>query len=118
MKPWKHIFLIVVVAITVLSLLLSACGPIDNSNGNPNKERNKDKDKDKDNKNDSDGDETIASGKITICHRTGSAKKPYVEITVSVNATTEGHGTHEDDLIPAPEGGCPTNATNSDVPAR
>ena len=43
--------------------------------------------------------------KITICHATGSATNPFVVITVSVNATTgNGHGDHEDDIIPAPEG--------------
>ncbi|HKI54461.1 MAG TPA: hypothetical protein VJ987_10085 [Anaerolineales bacterium] len=75
--------------ITVLSLILSACGPVDNGYG---------KDKDKpDNPN-----------KITICHKTGSAKNPYVEITVANDALNDGHSTHEGDIIPAPEGGCPT----------
>ena len=115
MKSWKHILLIAVVAITIVSLLLAACGPIDNSNGNSNKDKNKDKDKD--NKNDSD-DENSASGKITICHRTGSAKNPYVEITVSVNATTNGHGSHEGDLIPAPEDGCPDSVIATEAPAQ
>ena len=45
-------------------------------------------------------------GKITICHATGSEKNPYNEITVSVNGLN-GHGKHEGDIIPAPEGGCP-----------
>ncbi len=56
--------------------------------------------------------------KITICHGTGSATNPFVEITVSVNAETGeltgGHGNintgpapgHERDIIPAPAGGC------------
>ena len=47
--------------------------------------------------------------KITLCHATGSASTPYVEITVSYNAATEGHGHdgHADDIIPAPDEGCP-----------
>ena len=111
MKPCKHIVLIAVVAITILSLLLSACGPIDNSNGNSNK--NKDQDKGQDSKNDTDESENTSAGKVTICHRTGSAKNPYVEITVSVNATSDGHGTHAGDLIPAPQGGCPATVADT-----
>jgi hypothetical protein len=110
MKTWKHIVLIAIVVITVLSLLLSACGPIDSSNGNSNKEKNTEKDKDNDNQNDADSEDNVTAGKLTICHRTGSARNPYVEITVSVNAATDGHGNHEGDLIPAPEGGCPATA--------
>lgn len=52
--------------------------------------------------------------KVTLCHATGSATNPYVLITVSVNATTgNGHGRHEDDLIPAPAGGCPAGSEDS-----
>ncbi len=46
-------------------------------------------------------------GKITICHATGSKKNPFVEIAVSVNGLN-GHDKHNDDIIPAPAGGCPT----------
>jgi hypothetical protein len=55
-------------------------------------------------------------GKITICHATKSHTNPYVEITISVNGL-HGHGPADDphhhadswkDIIPAPEGGCPT----------
>lgn len=49
----------------------------------------------------------IIEGKITICHNTGSEKNPYIEITVSLNGLN-GHGKHEGDIIPAPDGGCPT----------
>ncbi len=47
--------------------------------------------------------------KITICHATGSATNPYVEITVSINTATglHGHEGHPDDIIPAPATGCP-----------
>lgn len=116
MKTWKHVVLIAVVAITVLSLLLSACGPIDNSHGNSNKDKNKDKDKDKD-KN-GDNEERGNADKITICHKTGSAKNPYVEITVSADATADGHGSHEGDLIPAPENGCANATISTDVTPR
>jgi hypothetical protein len=98
MKIWNYIVLIAVVVITALSLLLSACGPIDNSNGNSNKDKNK----------------GGTADKITICHKTGSAKNPYVEISVSANAVTNGHGTHDGDLIPAPEDGCPTTVNNAE----
>jgi len=49
--------------------------------------------------------------KITICHATGSAKNPYVMITISVNGLN-GHDKHPGDIIPAPAGGCPTTNPN------
>jgi hypothetical protein len=49
----------------------------------------------------------VNNGKITICHATSSDKNPYNEITVSINGLN-GHGKHENDIIPAPAGGCPT----------
>lgn len=49
----------------------------------------------------------INEGKITICHATGSEKNPYNEITVSVNGLN-GHNKHSGDIVPFPEGGCPT----------
>ncbi len=52
-------------------------------------------------------DANSAGGKITICHHTGSAKNPYVEITISTNGLN-GHDKHPGDIIPAPAGGCPT----------
>ena len=51
----------------------------------------------------------ISDGKITICHATGSQTNPYNEITVSVNGLN-GHAKHEGDIIPVPEGGCPTSS--------
>src|SRR5579872_6494171 len=48
--------------------------------------------------------------KITICHATGSATNPYVEITVDKHALKNGHTTAKGDIIPAPAGGCPTTA--------
>ena len=47
-------------------------------------------------------------GKVTLCHATGSRTNPYVLITVSVNATSgNGHGRHDNDLIPVSSGSCP-----------
>jgi hypothetical protein len=58
----------------------------------------------------------IINGEITICHATNSESNPYNEITVSVNGLN-GHGGHEGDIIPMPDGGCPANpaATNTDM---
>ena len=50
----------------------------------------------------------VVNEKITICHATSSETNPYNEITVSVNGLN-GHGDHADDIIPAPESGCPTS---------
>src|SRR4051812_27879700 len=48
------------------------------------------------------------AGKTTICHATHSSTNPYVEITPSNNAIPA-HDRHQDDedIIPAPAGGCP-----------
>lgn len=45
--------------------------------------------------------------KTTICHRTQSAKKPYVKIKVS-KSVLKGHLRHPQDIIPALANGCPT----------
>lgn len=44
-----------------------------------------------------------SSQKVAICHATGSKTNPYVLIQVSANATKQGHGGHEGDIIPAPK---------------
>jgi len=44
---------------------------------------------------------------ITICHATGNEKNPYNEIRIGSQGVLNGHLNHEDDLIPAPEEGCP-----------
>ena len=48
----------------------------------------------------------LNDGKLTICHATGDATTPYDEITLDFNELTA-HADHQDDLIPAPAGGCP-----------
>jgi hypothetical protein len=45
--------------------------------------------------------------KRTLCHRTASAKKPYVKITVSTRAAFLGHLRHAADIYPVPAAGCP-----------
>jgi hypothetical protein len=45
--------------------------------------------------------------KVRICHRTSSETKPYVRIKVSKRAALQGHKRHAEDIIPAPEEGCP-----------
>ncbi|MFL5913803.1 MAG: hypothetical protein ACJ768_24975 [Gaiellaceae bacterium] len=46
--------------------------------------------------------------KMTVCHATGSATNPYVEISIPPPAV-RAHSRHQDgrDIIPAPAGGCP-----------
>ena len=46
------------------------------------------------------------SASRAICHRTSSAKSPYVKMTVSARAL-RAHLKHSADIVPAPKGGCP-----------
>ena len=56
--------------------------------------------------------------KVTICHATGSASNPYVEITISKSAV-QAHENHAGDIIPAPPTGCPmTLSAQSPAPPR
>jgi hypothetical protein len=54
---------------------------------------------------------TVPSKKVTICHRTGSKKKPYRRITVSKNAL-KAHLRHGDILAGA--GACPSTVQRTD----
>jgi hypothetical protein len=118
MKAWQRTILILTVVLSILSLLLSACGPLENQHGSPNDGKDqvkakgpdhpkKDKDKEKVKEN----EKGEKADRILICHQTGSAKKPYVSIRVSNNALKDGHSSHAGDLIPAPGDGCPKTIT-------
>ena len=48
--------------------------------------------------------------KVALCHRTKSAKRPYVRIVVSTRAQLRAHIAHHADIIPVPAGGCPRTA--------
>jgi hypothetical protein len=54
---------------------------------------------------------TVPSKKVTICHRTGSKKKPYHKIRVSINAL-KAHLRHGDILAGA--GACPSTVKRTD----
>jgi hypothetical protein len=54
---------------------------------------------------------TVPSKKVTICHRTGSKKKPYRKIRVSINAL-KAHLRHGDILAGA--GACPSTVQRTD----
>jgi hypothetical protein len=56
-----------------------------------------------------DGMNTVEE-KITICHATNSKRNPYIRITISLSALS-GHEKHENDIIPAPDRGCPTGVS-------
>jgi hypothetical protein len=48
-------------------------------------------------------------GNIMICHANGNETDPYDELSVSISGLN-GHNTHAGDIIPMPDGGCPTGA--------
>ena len=54
-------------------------------------------------------------GKVTICHATGSATNPYVEISVSAQGAAHGHAKHAGDIAPSAGAGCeqPNTTTTS-----
>jgi len=109
-KNLKSIGFVIASVLILLSLVLSACGPIDNGNDHSNKGNGNGQDigNDNENENGNNNDKVVNSDKITICHKTGSAQNPYVEIIVANDAVNDGHGTHVGDIIPASENGCPT----------
>lgn len=60
-------------------------------------------------------DDPPSNEKVTICHATGSQSNPYVTITADANGLN-GHGDHSGDIIPAPQGGCPSGEPPVDPP--
>src|SRR6266540_2767593 len=54
--------------------------------------------------------QTHATAKVALCHRTKSAKRPYVRIVVSTRAQLRAHLAHHADIYPVPAGGCPRTA--------
>lgn len=52
--------------------------------------------------------------KVKICHATGSTSNPYVLIVISDQAVLHGHQGHPNDIIPAPNNGCPKPQSNPD----
>src|SRR5207249_11092469 len=55
------------------------------------------------------GTGTSKSGKVAICHATGSQSNPYVRIVINQSAL-DAHRAHGD-IVPAPPGGCPGAGT-------
>jgi len=49
-----------------------------------------------------------SANQIAICHATGDATAPYTLMTVYDVVGYDGHGDHAWDIIPAPDGGCPS----------
>jgi len=57
--------------------------------------------------------------KMAICHKTKSAKKPYVRVVVRDRATLRAHSlAHHADIIPAPATGCPRTTLTADQGGR
>lgn len=56
---------------------------------------------------------TVPNGRVEVCHRTGSARNPYVRIQISGNALPA-HLRHGD-IYPVPASGCPGPGTPTPV---
>ena len=117
MKPGKKNLWMLLAGLMVLSLVLSACGPVVRVTDNANNARDKNQVNvsQNGNGNETDDDQDAGANKITICHKTGSAQNPFVMIAVSNNAARNGHARHQGDIIPAPKDGCPSSNTTSAV---
>jgi pyruvate dehydrogenase E2 component (dihydrolipoamide acetyltransferase) len=50
---------------------------------------------------------------VTICHATGQASNPYVELTIRRSRLPE-HRRHANDIIPAPAEGCPAQSAEDE----
>jgi hypothetical protein len=59
------------------------------------------------------GAHRTAAAKIAVCHKTGSAKKPYVRIVVSGKALKAAQKS-SDDIVPAPKS-CPTSLLSANA---
>jgi hypothetical protein len=53
------------------------------------------------------------SGEVTLCHATGQAANPFVELTIRRSRLAE-HRRHARDIIPVPATGCPVRAADGD----
>ncbi|MEK6220852.1 MAG: hypothetical protein N2D54_01220, partial [Chloroflexota bacterium] len=53
---------------------------------------------------------------VTLCHATHSATNPWVEITIDNQGEINGHSHHPNDIIPAPDGGCPVPSVTPTPP--
>ena len=133
-KSTKRTLLIVFSILIISSLILTACGAIEElaaaaggEKGKPeNPGKGKGDDDDDDTKGQGKGDDDDTKGgpakepfstkehgvghvPITICHATGSQKNPYVIITIDKMGELMGHQKHPRDIIPMPDEGCPIN---------
>lgn len=112
MKTFQRAFLIAIVILTILSLLLSACGPLDILNNG--KDRGSGNNRNNNGNDNGDQGENSNAKQVTLCHKTGNAEDPYVLITVSENGASHGHSKHAGDIIPAPDDGCPATSKGQD----
>jgi hypothetical protein len=65
---------------------------------------------------------STAGQKVLVCHKTGSAKNPFVVISISINGWNNGHSKHDGDILLGPStpgphshdaSRCPTGGTTS-----